>query len=472
MAEKPQFRTETDSMGAMPVPAHAYYGAQTARAIDNFPISGLVLPRSFIRALGLIKKHAAAANAALGLLPAEISDAIQRAAQEVAEGKLDSQFPIDVFQTGSGTSTNMNANEVIARRALELDGGSSGIKIHPNDHVNRSQSSNDVIPTAIHLSALEGITHGLLPAVTELHRALLEKSEQFETVLKIGRTHLQDATPIRLGQEFSGYAAQLEHGIERLRELAEPLGQLALGGTAVGTGINAHPHFARLTIEGLARETGLTLREASNHFEAQAAVDACVQASGALKTVAVSLIKIANDIRWLGSGPRCGLGELKLPATQPGSSIMPGKVNPVMCEMVIQVGAQVIGNDTTITFSGTYGAFELNTMLPVTAYNLLQSIALLTNASRIFSRRCISGLEADAEQCESMIERSLAMCTALAPVIGYDSAAKIAKIAYETGRTVREVALEMSGLKKSELDQLLDPARQTGPGLELKKPGN
>ena len=459
---KTGFRTETDSMGPMQVPAAAYYGAQTARAVENFPISSLRFPREFVRALGLIKKHAAITNEALGLIPKPIAGAIQKAAQEVIKGKLDGEFVVDIFQTGSGTSTNMNANEVIANRAIEILGGKPGDKsVHPNDHVNRGQSSNDVIPTAIHVAALDGILHRLVTALSELQSALSSKSLAFCDVLKIGRTHLQDATPIRLGQELSGYASQVEHDLVRLRRLEEPLGELALGGTAVGTGINTHPEFARRTIEGLAQETGLRLREAANHFAAQGAIDACLDASGVLKTVAVSLIKIANDIRWLGSGPRCGLGELKLPATQPGSSIMPGKVNPVMCEMVIQVGAQVIGNDATIAFSGTFGALELNTMLPVTAYNLLQSIELLAAGSRVFAQRCVAGLEADAEKCVANIEQSLAMCTTLAPAIGYDKAAKIAKTAYETGRTVREVALEVSGLDKTKVEELLDPRRQT-----------
>jgi fumarate hydratase class II len=462
---KKDFRTEADSMGQMQVPADAYHGAQTARAVENFPISNLRFPRRFIRALGLIKKHAAATNTALGLLPKDISAAIQTAAQEVIDGKLDDHFVVDIFQTGSGTSTNMNVNEVVANRAIEIKGGKLGDKsVHPNDHVNRGQSSNDVIPTAIHLAALEGIVHHLIPALTELHAALAKKAKEFDAVLKIGRTHLQDATPIRLGQEFSGYASQVEHGLARLRETEAHLGELALGGTAVGTGINTHLEFARKTIAGMAKETKLKLREAPNHFEAQGAIDALVEASGALKTVAVSLIKIANDIRWLGSGPRCGLGELKLPATQPGSSIMPGKVNPVMCEMVIQVGAQVIGNDAAVTFAGTFGNFELNTMLPVAAHNLLQSIDLLTSASGVFARRCVAGLEPDREKCEGNIEQSLAMCTALAPEIGYDKAAKIAKVAYESGRTVREVALEISGLNKKKLDELLDAKSQTEPG--------
>ncbi len=459
------FRSESDSMGQMQVPADAYYGAQTARAVENFPISNLRFPRQFIRALGLIKKHAAATNTALDLLPENISKAVQQAAQEVIDGKWDSQFVVDIFQTGSGTSTNMNANEVIANRACEIAGGKRGDKsIHPNDHVNRGQSSNDVIPTAIHLAALDGVVHHLLPGLEELHLALDKKAKEFDSVLKIGRTHLQDATPIRLGQEFSGYASQVAHGIARMKSLEKHLGELPLGGTAVGTGINTHLEFSRRTIAGIAAETKLNLCEASNHFEAQGAIDALIEASGALKTVAVSLIKIANDIRWLGSGPRCGLGEIRLPATQPGSSIMPGKVNPVMCEMVIQVGAQVIGNDAVVTFAGTFGSFELNTMLPVAAHNLLQAIDLLTAASGVFARRCVAGLEADAQKCEGNIEQSLAMCTALAPVIGYDKAAKIAKLAYESGRTVREVALDVSGLDKNKIAELLDAKSQTEPG--------
>jgi fumarate hydratase class II len=456
-------RIETDSMGQMQVPASALYGAQTARAVENFRISNLRFPRSFIRALGLIKKHAAISNAALGLLPDKLAQAIIAAAKEVSDGKVDDQFVVDVFQTGSGTSTNMNANEVIANRAAEILGGTRGDKsVHPNDHVNRGQSSNDVIPTAIHLAVLEGLENQLLPALSELHAALREKADAFQPILKIGRTHLQDATPIRLGHEFTGYAAQIAANLDRLQELREDLGQLALGGTAVGTGINTHPEFARRTIASLAAETGLHLREAENHFAAQGSIDACVAISGALKALAVSLIKIANDIRWLGSGPRCGLGELKLPATQPGSSIMPGKVNPVMCEMVIQVGAQVIGNDAVIGFSGAFGSLELNTMLPITAYNVLQAIQLLASASRVFAHRCIAGLDADPEKCQSNLEKSLAMCTALAPVLGYDQAAAIAKAAYESGRTVREVAREMSGLTEPELNRLLDPAIQAG----------
>jgi len=457
-------RTEKDSMGEMQVPADAYYGAQTARAVENFPISDLRFTRPFIRALGLIKKHAAATNAGLGKLDAKIAEAVQQAAQEVIDGKLDDQFVVDIFQTGSGTSSNMNVNEVVANRAIEIMGGKVGDKsVHPNDHVNTGQSSNDVIPTAIHLSASEQIVTRLIPELEGLRDALAQKAEQFNDIIKIGRTHLQDATPIRLGQEFSGYASQISHGIDRLRAVESRLGELALGGTAVGTGINTHPEFAQKTIAGIAAETGLKLTEASNHFEAQGARDACVEASGALKTVATSLIKIANDIRFLGSGPRCGIGEIKLEATQPGSSIMPGKVNPVMCEMAIMVGAQVIGNDGAITFSGTFGNFELNVMLPVIAHNLLESIELLASASRVFANRAVKPLEADEEKCGGMIEQSLAMCTSLAPVIGYDNAAAIAKQAYAEGRTVREVALEKSGLDADKLNGLLDPASQTKP---------
>jgi fumarate hydratase class II len=379
------------------------------------------------------------------------------AAQEVAEGLLDTHFVVDIFQTGSGTSTNMNANEVIANRATELLGGKRGDKtVHPNDHANKGQSSNDVIPTAIHIAALEGVRNHLIPALRELHDELRKKADEFDSVLKIGRTHLQDATPIRLGQEFAGYASQIQHSLARLSAVEKHLGELALGGTAVGTGLNTHPEFAHRTIQRLASETGLPLVEAPNHFEAQGAIDGCVEASGALKTVAVSLIKIANDIRWLG------VNEIKIPATQPGSSIMPGKVNPVMSEMLIQVGAQVIGNDATITFGGTFGNFELNTMLPVIAYNLLQSIELLASGARVFARRCVAGLKANVEACTATIERSLAMSTALAPVIGYDKAAKIAKVASETGRSVREVAAELSGLPKDKLNELLDPRKQTG----------
>jgi fumarate hydratase, class II len=454
-----EFRIERDTMGEMRVPKAALYGAQTARAVENFPISGLRFPRPFIRALGLVKKHAAATNALLGLRDAKIADAIQRAAQEVIEGKHDAEFVVDIFQTGSGTSTNMNANEVIATLAARL----AGERVHPNDHVNRGQSSNDAIPTAIHIAAVEGITRELIPALEILRDALDAKAREFHDVLKIGRTHLQDATPIRLGQEFSGYASQVEHGTARLRNVLPHLSELALGGTAVGTGINTHPEFAARTIASISAETGLQLREAPNHFEAQGARDAAVEATGALKVVAVSLLKIANDIRFLGSGPRLGYGELKIPATQPGSSIMPAKVNPVMSEMLMQVCAQVIGNDAAITVGGMLGNFELNVMMPVIAHNLLESIALLTNGARVFAERCVAGLEANQERCEGAIEQSLALCTPLATVIGYERAAEIAKVAFASGRTVREVAKEKSGLTEEQLAKLLDPRRQLEP---------
>jgi fumarate hydratase class II len=456
------FRTESDSMGPMQIPASAYYGAQTARAIENFPISRLRFPRSFIRAMGLIKKHAALTNQELGGLKPELARAIVQAAQEVADGKWDGEFVVDIFQTGSGTSTNMNANEVIANRAIELLGGKRGEKlVHPNDHVNRGQSSNDVIPTAIHVAALEEIEKTLIPALTELESALAAKAKEFHDVLKIGRTHLQDATPIRLGQEFGGYASQVHHGIARLKAAEKNLGELALGGTAVGTGINTDREFAGRTIARLSAETGVAMSEAENHFEAQGAKDAVVEVSGVLKTMAVSLIKIANDVRFLGSGPRLGLGELRLPSTQPGSSIMPGKVNPVMCEMLLQVCTQVLGNDTAVTFAGSFGNFELNVMMPVMAHNLLESIELLAKGSQVFARRCIVGLEADREKCKGNLELSLSNCTILAPVIGYDKAAKIAKVAYETNRTIRQVALEISGLDEGKLDELLEPSGQT-----------
>jgi fumarate hydratase class II len=452
-------RTERDSMGEMAVPVDAMYGAQTARAAENFPISGIRFSREFIWALGLIKKEAARINGELGLLPAAVAEGIARAAAEVQEGRWDSQFVLDVFQTGSGTSTNMNANEVIATRARQLLGGQ---KVHAND-VNHGQSSNDVIPSAIHLSAFHTIAHRLRPALAELASQLQGKASQFWEVLKIGRTHLQDATPIRLGQEFSGYATQVQHGLDRLRAVEPRLGELALGGTAVGTGINTHPEFARRVIARIAQETALPLREAENHFEAQATKDTCVELSGVLKTIAVSLLKIANDIRFLGSGPRLGYGELILPGTQPGSSIMPGKVNPVMCEMLMQVCAQVIGHDTAITVAATHGNFELNVMMPLIAHNLLESITLLANGAQVFARRCVAGLEANRDHCQSQIEQSLAMSTALAPLIGYDRAAEIAKKAYVTGKTVREVAAEMSGLAPEVLARALDPIQQLAP---------
>jgi len=466
-------RLERDTMGELAVPADAYYGVQTARAIEKFPISALRIPRSMLRALGLLKAAAARVNAELGFLDAKIAAAIQAAAQEVADGRLDEHFPVDVFQTGSGTSTNMNVNEVIANRAAEILGGQRGGKlVHPNDHVNLGQSSNDVIPTAIHVAALEQVDRALVPALTRLRTALAAKAKEFDAVIKIGRTHLQDATPIRLGQEFSGYARQIELGLVRLQRVRASLGEVALGGTAVGTGLNTHPEFARRVIAELTRETACPFQEAPNHFEAQAAQDALVETSGILKTIAVSLLKIANDIRWMGSGPRCGLGEIVLPETQPGSSIMPGKVNPVIAESVMMASAQVIGNDVAITVAGQAGNFELLVMLPVMAHNLLQSIELLTKVAENFSRRCVEGITADRERCQAGIEQSLAMCTALAPEIGYEAAAAIAKEAHKTGKTVREVARLKNLLSESRLDHLLDPWRMTEPGLSGGKPGS
>ena len=468
---KPKTRIERDSMGAKAVPVNAYYGIQTLRAVENFPISRLRFPRSFIRALGLIKGAAAQVNLELGLLDKKIARAIQRAAQEVAAGKLDDEFVVDIFQTGSGTSTNMNANEVIANRAIEVLGGKMGSKspVHPNDHVNLGQSSNDVIPTAIHLAALEGIERDLLPPLRTLEKALATKARQFDRVVKIGRTHLQDATPIRLGQEFSGYARQIRLGIVRLEDVRRSLGEVALGGTAVGTGLNVHPALAKRVTALLSRETGLSLREAENHFEAQAAKEAAVEASGILRSIAVSLYRIANDIRWLGSGPRCGIGEIRLPETQPGSSIMPGKVNPVIAESVMQVATQVIGNDAAVALGGLSGNFELNVMMPVMAHNLLESIELLAQSAKNFKERCVQGIKADEARCRSMVEQSLAMCTALAPVIGYDRAAKIAKEAYRSGKTVREVALAKKVLPKHQLTKLLNPWKMTEPGIKGKR---
>ncbi|MBW8005629.1 MAG: class II fumarate hydratase [candidate division NC10 bacterium] len=461
------YRIERDSMGEVKVPAKAYYGAQTQRAVENFPVSGLRFPPSFIRAMGMIKLCSARANLDLGLLDRTIAETIIHAAQEVVEGKWDGEFVLDIFQTGSGTSTNMNTNEVIANRAIELLGGQIGSKspVHPNDHVNLGQSSNDVIPTAIHLAALQVVDGGLLPALRRLHQVLLDKAAAFDRVVKIGRTHLQDATPVRLGQEFSGYARQIELAIARVERIRPSLAELALGGTAVGTGINTHPDFPDRAIRYLAEMTQLPLTEAKNHFAAQASLDAVVETSGALKTVAVSLMKIANDIRWLGSGPRCGIGELLLPAIQPGSSIMPGKVNPVIPEAVIQVAAQVIGNDACITIGGQGGYFELNVMMPITAYALLQSIAHLGSVCRIFVDHCLMGIRADETRCAELIEQSLAMCTALAPVIGYDAAAKIANESYATGKTIRQVALEQRILPEEELKRILDPWRMTERGF-------
>ena len=446
------FRIERDTMGEMRVPADALYGAQTSRAVENFPISRLRFPRAFIRALGLIKSAAARVNREQGRLPAEKAAAIERGAEEVLEGAHDDQFVVDIFQTGSGTSTNMNANEVIARLA----------GAHPNDDVNRGQSSNDVIPSALHIAAAEAVHRELFSGIDRLHASLARKANEFHDVVKIGRTHLQDAVPMRLGQEFSGYAQQVVSSRERIQTAVDGMYELALGGTAVGTGLNAEPEFVAAVIRDIARRTGLPFREARNHFEAQAAKDAVVFLSAALRTYAVALTKIANDIRWLGSGPRCGLGELRLPAVQPGSSIMPGKVNPVIAESLLMVCAQVIGYDATIAWSGAGGNFELNVMMPVMAYDLLESIGLLAAGSRNFAERLVDGLKADSERAGAFVEQSLAMGTALAPEMGYERAAELVKEAYRTGRTVREVAREKSGIAEPRLSELLDPVRQSG----------
>jgi fumarate hydratase class II len=459
-------RLERDSMGELPVPANAYYGAQTMRAVQNFPISDLRFPRRFIRAIGLIKGAAAAVNAELGLLEPHLAEAIQRAAAEVAEGKLDDQFVLDIFQTGSGTSTNMNANEVISNRAIEMLGGQLGSRkpVHPNDHVNIGQSSNDVIPTSIHLAALTAIQTELVPALERLQRSLQARADEFMPIIKTGRTHLQDATPIRLGQEFLGYVGQVERAIARLRHAADELGEVALGGTAVGTGVNTHPEFAQRVTARLSQELGVPVRETTNHFQAQSTLDNLVEASGVLNTIAVSLTKIGNDIRWLGSGPRAGIGEITLPEVQPGSSIMPGKVNPVIAESLLMVCAQVMGNHTTVTIAGQSGAFEINVMMPVTAYNVLQAIDLLASVTNNFVEQCVDGIKATTRGPD-MVEQGLAICTGLAPVIGYDAAAAIAKEAARTGKTVREIAREKTSLSEAELDEHLDPAKMTEPGL-------
>jgi fumarate hydratase class II len=462
----PETRLEKDSMGELRVPAKAYYGATTQRAVENFPISGQRFPRRFIAALGQVKRAAARTNAGLGLLDPKLAEAIAKAAGDVVDGTLDAEFVIDIFQTGSGTSTNMNANEVISNRAIEALGGTIGSKtpVHPNDHVNLGQSSNDVIPTAMHLAALQSIEDDLLPPLRRLQAALAAKAGAFDDVVKIGRTHLQDATPVRLGQEFSGYARQAGQAVRRLEALRGPLGELPLGGTAVGTGINTHPEFAAKAIALLAAETGFPLREAENHFEAQAAKDAMVEASGALRTVATSLWKIAQDIRWLGSGPRCGIGELLLPATQPGSSIMPGKVNPVMSEALMMVCAQVYGNDTVVMTCAQGSSFELNVMMPVMANAFLHSTTILGRAVDVFRERCVEGLEADRARCAELVEKSLALVTPLALKIGYDKAAEIAKEAHKTGRNVRDLCLEKKILPAAELDRILDLRGMTEPG--------
>jgi fumarate hydratase class II len=473
------FRIEKDSMGDVKVPAQAYYASQTQRAVENFPISGQPLPKRLIRALGLVKVAAATANNELGKLKAEIAGPIIQAAREVAEGRFDDQFPIDAYQTGSGTSSNMNANEVISNRAIELTGGDRFDKkkpIHPNDHVNMGQSTNDMFPTAIHVAVAQAIHGELMPALQRFQGVLADKARQWNDILKIGRTHLADATPIRLGQEFSGYARQLELSLERAQRALNAILELPAGGTAVGTGINTHPRFGATVAEVLARETGIPFVEAQNHFEGNANRDGLVECSAELRTIAVSLFSVANNIRWLGSGPRCGFFEVMLPDRQPGSSIMPGKVNPVMCESLMQVAARVIGNDQTIAFSGaTGGQFELNIMMPVMGMVMLESVQLLASCVQAFVEFCALEMEANRAGCERQVEQSLAMVTSLNPLIGYDAAAAVAKEAFKTGKTVRELCLEKmrnGTLKKkdsdavvteAELNRALDPRRMTEP---------
>ena len=460
-------RTERDSMGEMEVPEDALWGASTQRAVLNFEVSSLRLPESIISALGVIKVAAAQANMDLALLDAERGEAIVAAGKEVIDGTLFKHFVVDVFQTGSGTSTNMNANEVIANRALEILAKGKGERnfIHPNDHVNNCQSSNDVFPSSIHVASYIAVQERLVPALEELQEALLEKSRDFSRILKAGRTHLQDATPIMLGQEFGGYAAQVGQSIERIKRSAKGLLGLALGGTAVGTGLNTHPDFAKKAIENISVLTGHQFCEAENHFAAQATQDVVVEVSGQVRALAVALMKIANDVRWLSSGPRCGIGEIGLPEIQPGSSIMPAKVNPVICESVMMASAHVIGNDTTIAVCGQHGNFELNVMLPVLAHNILEAVDLMANTARNFARKCVVGITANEERCLELAEKSLATVTSLAPVIGYDKAAELAKRAMKEDKTVRQVALEMKVLPDEELARLLDLEAMTKPGL-------
>jgi len=460
-------------MGPVQVPAEALYGAQTQRAVDNFTISGWRFGRRFLRALGLVKWAAAAANRDLGLLDDRLAAAIQSAAEEVVRGDHDHHFPLDVFQTGSGTSTNMNANEVIANlanRSLGFDLGSRH-PVHPNDHVNLCQSSNDVIPSATHVAALLALDEALLPALGRLHRALAGKARQFDHIVKSGRTHLMDATPVRLGQEFGGYAVQIENSVARVESARSHLLELALGGTAVGTGVNSHAEFAPRAIAHLAKRLELDLTEAPNHFEAQSARDAVVAASGALKTVAVSMARIANDLRWLASGPASGLGEIRLPSLQPGSSIMPGKVNPVIPEAVIQVAAQVIGNDSAITLGGLGSIFELNTMMPLMAHDLLFSIEALGTAADLLATRCVEGIEADEQRCSRLLSGSLVLVTALVPALGYDAAARVSKRAQETGMPLRETVIEMGLMTEDDVDRALDVRSMTEPGLESEPGG-
>ena len=462
MSSNKSFRIEKDSMGEFNVPQDAYYGAQTMRAVENFPISSLRFPRNFIKAIGLIKYAAAKVNYELGLINQEISTSISSAAQEVSDGKFDDQFVVDIFQTGSGTSTNMNANEVISNRAIEILGGTIGSKIpvHPNDHVNMGQSSNDVIPTAIHISALLGIKTQLIPSLKILKNELGKKSIEFMDVVKTGRTHLQDATPITLGQSFEGFVGQINKSIERIDKSCAGISEVALGGTAVGTGVNTHLEFADRVCKVLSDSLSLKIKETDNHFQAQSTLDALVECSGSLKTLAVSLMKIANDIRWLGSGPRAGIGEIDLPAVQPGSSIMPGKVNPVIPESVCQVAAQVIGNDQTIVIAGQSGNFEINVMMPVAGYNLLEAIDILSSVSSNFASQCISGIQVTSKGPD-MVMNGLAIATTLVPHIGYDAAALIAKEAQQTGKTIMEVAKSKTDISKEDLDKILDPMSMT-----------
>ena len=464
MSSDKEFRVEKDSMGEMKVPVGAYYAAQTQRAFENFPISGTGIPKNLIKSIGIVKLSACKANQLLGLLDKERGVLIEQSAQEVIDGKLNNQFIVDIYQTGSGTSSNMNANEVIASRAKEL--GQGKVAIHPNDHVNMCQSSNDTFPTAIHIAVAVGLTNLLIPSLTVLKESLAKKAEEYSNLLKTGRTHLQDATPITLGQEFRGYERQVEQSIWRIQRSLTSILELPLGGTAVGTGINTHPDFAKSAIIELNKLTGLPFFEALNHFEAQSAKDGIVEMHGQLKTIAISLTKIANDIRWLGTGPRCGLGEISLPSIQPGSSIMPGKVNPVIPESVLMVCARVIGNDATVSYAGSLGSnFELNVMMPVIASSIIESIDLLSNASRNFAVKCIDGIEANEKRLHDLAEASIATCTALVPTLGYDKSAELAKKAFKTGKPLREVAEAESGLSKQELDKLLDLMSMTEPGL-------
>jgi fumarate hydratase class II len=457
-----EYRTEQDSLGEMNVPADAYWGAQTQRAVENFPISSVTFGRRFVRALGIVKKAAAEANRDLGLLAEDKAECIIEAADEVIAGEHDDQFPVDVFQTGSGTSSNMNANEVISNRATELYGGEIGSReIHPNDHVNYGQSSNDVIPTAMHVASLEAVERDLLPALSALRDELEAKETEFADVVKTGRTHLQDATPVTLGQEFGGYRTQVEKGIERVRNTREHLSELALGGTAVGTGLNTHPEFPTRAAEYISEETNIDFREADNHFEAQAAHDAMNEAHGALRTVAGSLNKIANDLRLLASGPRNGLGEVEQPENQPGSSIMPGKINPVVAEAVNQVHKQVVGNDAAVGAGAAEGQIDLNLYKPVLAHNFLQSAELLANSSEVFADKFVRKLEANEDHCAERVEQSMALATALNPAIGYDKASEVAKTALKEGKSVREVAVEKGYLSEAEADEVLDPAKMT-----------